>query len=200
MISYVEGEILYVEAGHVVVKTNGVGYHVLLNKKALESVLEGQRATFFVHTHLREDALELYGFPSRVEKQIFLLLISVSGIGPKLAQGILSAMSPSDLVSALVDKDIIKLSSIPGIGKKTAERLTLELREKAHKIELPIRFDDMPRLTVRDNLAQAIRNLGYSKSQSEQAILKLEQNDLLNLPLEELIKKTLNTLTGNVVP
>ncbi len=198
MISYVEGQILYLEAGHAVVKANGIGYHILLNKKTLENILDGQNVAFFIHTHLREDAIELYGFHSRVEKQIFLLLIGVSGIGPKLAQSILSALSPHDLVCAIIDKDINRLSSVPGIGKKTAERVSLELKEKAAKMDLPFESVRAAHTSMKTSLEQAIRNLGYTKSQSDRAILKLDENDLVNLPLEDLIKKTLNALTGTL--
>lgn len=198
MISYLEGQILYVDTSYVVVKTHGVGYHVLLNKKALDHLCEGNDVTFFIHTHVREDAFDLYGFLSRMEKQLFMLLIGVSGVGPKLALTILSAMSPSDLLYAIVDNDIAKLSSISGIGKKTAERLALELKEKALKLEIAKSSTRMFDTSVKTNLEQAIRSLGYSKAQSDKAMMHISDEDLKTVALEELIKRSLSVLTGNI--
>lgn len=197
VISYIEGQVLFLETGYAVVKTSGVGYHVLLSKKDLDSLNAGQAAELFIHTHVREDAFELYGFSTRAHKQIFLLLISVSGVGPKLALSIISALSPSALLGAIIDKDIATLSSIPGIGKKIAERISLELKEKALKFDLPVSTGQQGDSATKTSLEQAIRGLGYSKSQSDKAMMNLDPDDLTNLPLEALIKKTLNVLTGN---
>lgn len=195
MIAYLEGVIAFSEANHAVVNVNGVGYQLLLSKKDLELVREGEKATFFVHTHVREDALELYGFTSRHHKQIFLLLVSVSGVGPKLALTILSHMAPSDLLAAVINKDIAHLSSVPGIGKKTAERLSLELKEKALKIDREP-SSNIENLDSKSSLVQAIRSLGYSKIQSDKALLALSAEDM-ELPFDALIKKTLNILSGS---
>lgn len=197
MISYIEGTVLFVDAGYAVVVTNGVGYHVLLSKSDLALLQEQQPAKFFVHTHVREDAIELFGFSSRLTKQLFLLLISVSGVGPKLALGILSALSPSDLLDAIVAKDISRLSSIHGIGKKTAERLALELNDKAQKLEWEPRFEAGDAITNKLSLTQAIRSLGYSKAEADRALLTLSEQEMQQEPLELLIKKTLNVLTGS---
>lgn len=194
MIAYLEGHVLFVETGHVVVKVNGVGYHVIMSKKNIETITVGTIIELFVHTHVREDILELYGFSSPVEKQVFLLLVSVTGIGPKLAHGMLSALAPYDIINAVINKDIAMLSSIPGIGKKTAERLALELKEKA--VKMPLSEQPIKEETIRVSLEHAIRGLGYSKSESDRALRSLDQHDLDTLPLETLIKKTLNLLVG----
>lgn len=193
MISYLEGQVLFVESSHAVIKTAGVGYHVLLSKTDLESLIEGQEHKFFIHTHVREDALELFGFTSRLNRQLFLLLISVSGIGPRLGMSILSGLSSQELLLAIINKDLVKLCHIPGIGKKTAERLVLELKDKAEKIEMP--HSETSSFSVRTSLEQAIKGLGYNKSQSDKALLMLDAKDM-ELPLEELIKKTINLLLG----
>jgi holliday junction DNA helicase RuvA len=193
MISYIEGQILFIESNAVVVKTQGLGYQIYINKRTQENLLEGGIAALFTYTHVREDSLELYGFLDRQEKQIFLLLISVSGIGPKLALAILSAVQASDLIHALLANDINKLLAIPGVGKKTAERLILELKDKALKIDVSPPAEKGP--SQKTNLLQALKSLGYSKSQSDGAVGSLDQYDF-NLPLEELIKKTLNVLAG----
>lgn len=199
MISYLEGQVLFIDAGYAVVKTGGVGYHVLLHKKALESLSKEQSVSFFIHTHVREDAFELYGFQSAIERQLFLLLISVSGVGPKLGLAALSCLDSEDILKAISEKDIALLSSIPGIGKKTAERLSLELKEKALKMTLPLLSFSPQKNVPKTNLDQAIRSLGYSKMQSERALSSLTPDDF-TLPFEELIRKTLNVLTGNKLP
>lgn len=194
MIAYLEGEIAAIESGYAVILVNGVGYQALLSKKDLENLSEKQKLGLFIHTHVREDALELYGFKTRSHKQIFLLLISVSGVGPKLALTILSALEPHSLLQAVINKDLTTLSSVPGIGKKTAERLSLELKEKALKIDIShettYETNDM-----RSQLQQAIRSLGYSKTQSDQALQSISQEDF-NEPFEALIKRTLTFLSG----
>lgn len=196
MIAFIEGSVLFLEANAAVVSVQGVGYHLLLGKKDLERLNIGQSYSFHVHTNVREDAIELYGFSSHSLKQIFLLLISVSGVGPKSALGMISVLSAEEIVRALIEKDIATLSSAPGIGKKTAERLSLELKDKALKFEVygeAVHGKDQGTLF---NLNQAIRGLGYSKSQSDWALTKLDDQDLSNLSLEDLVKKTIILLTG----
>lgn len=199
MIAYVLGQVILAEANYIVVKTNGIGYQVLLSKKDLETIQIGQDVELYIHTHVREDAFDLFGFISPAHKQIFSLLISVSGIGPKIALNILSVLSPSELKNAILHKDLAKLSAAPGIGKKTAERLALELKDKIIKIDIAIPNPSVADYSVKTSLEQAIRGLGFSKSQSDKAITSLNEEDL-HLPLEELIKKTLNLLAGNFAP
>lgn len=193
MISYIEGQVLFVEANAAVIKTAGVGYHVIMGKNDLDILTEGQMLEAFIHTHVREDALELFGFTSRLNRQIFLMLISISGIGPRLGLSILSGLSSHELLLAIINKDIDKLCQIPGVGKKTAERIALELKDKASKMDIP--HEQAGSHSARTSLEQAIRGLGYSKSQSDKALLMLEARDL-DLPFEELIKKTINMLSG----
>ena len=195
MIAFVEGQVLFIEPGLVVIKTGGVGYQIMLSKKDLDHTHVGQALALFVYTNVREDALELYGFMRHQDKQIFQLLISVSGVGPKLALGITSALLSHQLVNAIIQKDLALLSSIPGIGKKTAERLCLELKDKVLKIELSACIG-LEEPTNALSLTQAIRGLGYSKDQSDRAVASLDQDDLSKLPLEILVKKTLAYLTG----
>lgn len=194
MFAHIEGEILLLEGNSAIVTTMGVGYQVLLSKRDYETLIVGQKIKLHLYTHVREDALELYGFSEHIYKQLFLLLISVSGIGPKLALVILSSLSPHDLLDAITHKDIALLSSIPGIGKKTAERLSLELTDKALKLSLAETTITPTTNSTRHHLEQAIKSLGYSKTQSDKAILGLDQGDLATLPLEDLIKKTLNVI------
>lgn len=197
MIAYIEGQIFLIESSYAVVLVNGVGYHLMLSKTDLESFILGEKVSFFVHTNVREDAIELYGFRQREQKQIFQLLISVSGVGPKLALAILSTLSAPELISALIEKNITVLSSISGIGKKTAERLILELKEKIQKLNLGV-FSSPSAIdhSSMASLHQALKGLGYSKDQCEKALAKIDTQELLNMPLEHLIKKSLTVLTG----
>lgn len=195
MIAFIEGSVLCIDANSLVVCVQGVGYHLLVSKRDLDQAVAGQNAAFFVHTHVREDAIELFGFKSQTIKQIFQLLISVSGVGPKLALSILSVLRAEEIKAAIVEKDIALLSSVPGIGKKTAERLSLELKDKAQKLPLVIETRLSSTESALMNVSQAIRGLGYNKAQGDWALAKLEDSDL-SLPLEELVKKTINLLAG----
>ena len=196
VIAYIEGQVFFVDNGLAIIKPNGIGYQVFLSKKDSETLTVGQTVAFYVHTHIREDALELYGFSSSIARQLFLLLISVSGVGPKLGLAILSRLQPAELIDAIINKDIATMSSVPGIGKKTAERLSLELKDKAIKLDYGDTEIASP-TSLRLSLEQAIKGLGFSKAQSDKAILALDQEDLASLPLETLIKKTLSVLSGN---
>src|SRR5437764_12289824 len=130
MISYLQGTLKQLEATRATVLTNGVGYDVHISLQTYYN-LEGQReAALQIYTHVREDALALYGFASPEEKYAFEKLISISGIGPTLAQKILSGIEAVDLAEAIAHNDTRKLSSIPGVGKKTADRICLELHDK----------------------------------------------------------------------
>lgn len=195
MIAFIEGNILFIDGSSVVLGVQGVGYQLLLSKRDVVHLSVGQKSSFHVYTHVREDALELFGFRSQALKNIFQHLISVSGVGPKLALSILSILDADEIISALLTKDLAKLSSVPGIGKKTAERLILELRDKMSKLENNITLEIHEPEGALINVSKAIKNLGYSKSQGDWAIAKLDDQDKA-LPLEELIKKTINLLSG----
>lgn len=134
MIGFLRGEILENAEGKVLVLTGGVGYQVTTPITAdYDALLPGKAVDLFIHTHVREDALDLYGFVSRLEKDIFLTLLNVNGIGPKVAIGILSKVDPRQLIQAILDEDKQSLTQIPGIGKKTAERVVIELGDVVRK-------------------------------------------------------------------
>jgi Holliday junction DNA helicase RuvA len=134
VIGYLRGQILENNEGKLIVVAGGVGYAVSVPENAASIALKpGVEAEFFIHTHVREDALDLYGFVSRGEKALFLTLLSVNGIGPKGALGILSKVEPAMLVEAILSDDKSTLNKIPGVGKKTAERLVVELADSLRK-------------------------------------------------------------------
>ena len=131
MIALLTGQIAHKSPDHVILDVHGVGYRVMIPFSTYYELPEEGVATLHIHTSVREDAIQLYGFRTRTEKTFFQLLISVSGIGPKLARDILSNIQPPQLAAALLQGDLHKLSAIPGIGKKTAERMVVELRDRA---------------------------------------------------------------------
>jgi Holliday junction DNA helicase RuvA len=135
MIGYLRGEVLEHADGKLVLfLESGIGYQLNVPQSAEYSVLSsGKKISLYVHTHVREDALDLYGFSTRAEKELFLTLTEVNGIGPKLGLGILSRVQPEVLVQAILNEDKSSLTEIPGIGKKTAERIVLELGDKIRK-------------------------------------------------------------------
>jgi Holliday junction DNA helicase RuvA len=134
MIGFLRGEVMEHSDGKVLMLVSGVGYSVSVpGGPSYLSILPGQPAELYIHTHVREDALDLFGFATRVEKEIFLTLLTVNGVGPKVAMGILTRVHPDDLIRAVVEGDTDSLTKIPGIGKKTAERVVLELGDKLRK-------------------------------------------------------------------
>ncbi len=176
----------------VLVDVNGVGYSVSIPFSTFEKLGEvTSTVTLLTHLQVREDALQLYGFLTEEERFSFRLLISVSGIGPKIAQGILSGISVKELKDHIVRGNVGALTAIPGIGKKTAERLILELREKVSKTGgsgLPAQPSD----DLRAQALMALTSLGYSKPVAEKAVHRvLSDSSASDLTLEELIKRAL---------
>ncbi|HUJ15131.1 MAG TPA: Holliday junction branch migration protein RuvA [Thermoanaerobaculia bacterium] len=169
MIGYLQGTLKKLDANRAVLVAGGVGYEVHISLQTYYK-LEGQReAALEIYTHVREDTLALYGFATGEEKLAFEKLISISGIGPTLAQKILSGIEPHDLADAIAHNDTRKLSSIPGVGKKTADRICLELREK---FALPERAEAAApsRMSVDDDVHSALVNLGYRPKDADGAI------------------------------
>jgi Holliday junction DNA helicase RuvA len=174
MIAHLRGRLLEKQPNRVVVDVNGVGYDVHVPLSTFYEMAEpGSDISLRIHTHVREDALNLYGFATRLELQIFERLIGVSGIGPKLALAVLSGIEPNELVSAIRTANVARLTGIPGIGKKTAERIGLELKDKMSSF-LPADtavvapMDDAEAL--RTDLLSALMNLGYHRPLAERAV------------------------------
>jgi Holliday junction DNA helicase RuvA len=197
MIALLTGLIARKSPDHIVLDVHGVGYRVHIPFSTYyELPEEGGTASLHIHTSVREDAILLYGFRTLLEKSFFQLLIAVSGVGPKLARDILSNIQPGPLAQALVQGDIHKLSTIPGIGKKTAERLVLELREKAGKLDvssLPAaETREMPADDVTDDVISALLNLGYKEPQVRKAVAGLDTGK--DVSVEGLLKQALKIL------
>jgi len=173
MFAQLRGQLLEKQPNRVIVDVNGVGYDVHVPLSTFYELGEpGADVTLRIHTHVREDALLLYGFATRLELQIFERLISVSGIGPKLALAVLSGLEPNELVTAIRTANVARLTGIPGIGKKTAERIGLELKDKMSTF-VPAETtsaapDDSEAL--RTDLLSALMNLGYHRPLAERAV------------------------------
>jgi holliday junction DNA helicase RuvA len=174
MIAHIRGRLLEKQPNRVIVDVNGVGYDVHVPLSTFyELAAPGTEVTLRVHTHVREDALLLYGFATRLELQIFERLISVSGIGPKLALAVLSGLEPNELVAAIRTANVARLTGIPGIGKKTAERIGLELKDKMGSVVAAESAAAPPigdTETLRTDLLSALINLGYHRPLAERAV------------------------------
>lgn len=197
MIALLTGLIAHKSPDHIILDVQGVGYRVHIPFSTYyELPEEGGTTSLHIHTSVREDAILLYGFRTRLEKSFFQLLISVSGIGPKLARDILSNIQPGPLAQALGQGDLNKLSTIPGIGKKTAERLVLELKDKVTKMDLTsLPASDtrqLPADDVAEDVVSALLNLGYKEPQVRKALAGLDATG--GISVEGLLKQALKML------
>jgi len=185
MIAHLRGTLLEKHPNLVIVDVHGVGYEVTIPVSAFSSLPEkGQPVQLHIHTHVREDALALFGFVSAADKALFEKLITVSGIGPKLAVTTLSGLTAADLVAAIRSGAIEQLVRIPGVGKKTAERMVLELRDKLDLLGVPVRADAAPKATfssTEEDVISALMNFGATRASAEAAVNKAksasESND-----------------------
>ena len=176
MIAHLRGRLLAKHPNQAVVETGGVGYDVTITIPTFSDLPGvGSEVALHIHTHVREDQIALYGFLRPAEKKLFERLITVSGIGPKLAITILSGMPADEMVGAIRGNDIVRLTRIPGIGKKTAERMVLELRDKLAPAgaEIPT----APAMTaIEEDVLSALVNLGYQRPAAERALASIAKN------------------------
>lgn len=177
MIAHIAGKLIQKQPNSVIVDVGGVGYELTVPLSTFYDLGEiGADVSLRAYTYVREDALQLFGFRTDREKQLFLLLTSVSGVGPKLAITLLSGMNAEDLIRALRDNNLARLTNIPGVGKKTAERLVVELRDKVAKLSVaaqaePVQSDYVPVANaLSDDIVSALVNLGYQKAAAEKAV------------------------------
>jgi Holliday junction DNA helicase RuvA len=176
MIAHLRGKLLAKHPNQVIVETSGVGYDVTISVPTFSDLPEiGAEVALHIHTHVREDVIALYGFLRSSEKLLFEKLITVSGIGPKLAITILSGMPADDMVRAIRGNDIARLTRIPGIGKKTAERMVLELRDKLPEAGPSATPTASPLNPIEDDVLSALLNLGYQRAAAEKALAAVSQ-------------------------
>jgi holliday junction DNA helicase RuvA len=176
MIAFLRGRVLEKQPNKVIVDVQGVGYELHVPLSTYYDVGDaGTDVSLRVHTHVREEALQLYGFLTMLEQQLFERLISISGIGPKLAIAVLSGIEARELVTAVQRGDVARLTGVPGIGKKTAERLVLELKDRLAALAAPAGSEASaaaPGDRLRDDLISALQNLGYHRPAAEKAVEK----------------------------
>ena len=197
MIAYLKGQLIYKSPEHTVVDVNGVGYKVFTPLSTYYSLPKpGESVSLRIHTRVREDELKLFGFLTEEEQTIFEKLITINKVGPKLALGILSGMSPADLLKAITNNDAARLSAIPGVGKKTAERLALEMKDKLSDLALEMEHqpDSSSPGGFYEDALSALVNLGYKKPQAEKALKSAYNTNGQDSLLEDLIKESLNNL------
>jgi Holliday junction DNA helicase RuvA len=197
MIGRLTGVPLEDAEGALVVDVAGVGYELLVPQGTVGRAARSPegRATFHVHTHVREDQITLFGFANEHERLAFRTLISIPNVGPKTALSVLSALPATELASAIAQKDVRRLTEVPGIGKKTAERLVLELRDKlpalaTEPVSAPTARGASRASNPRDALLSALVNMGYKSTEAERAVTSLEGR-LESAPLAELVRDAL---------
>jgi Holliday junction DNA helicase RuvA len=179
MIALLRGSILEKTANRLIVDVNGVGYDVLVPLSTFYALGDpGAPVTLRIHTHVREDLIALYGFVTRLEQDLFERLIAVNGVGPKLALAVLSGIEPAELIRAVRLQDVARLTAIPGVGKKTAERIGLELKDRLPaSLQAPgvVPTPGTAADRLRDDLLSALVNLGYHRPVAEKAVEKAVQ-------------------------
>ncbi len=191
MIAKISGTLARKVPGEVIIDVGGVGYQIFIPLSVFYRLPEvGAPVSLYVHTHLREDALQLFGFLEEAEKQIFLLLNNVAGIGPKLAVNILSGIPAEDLARALKEGDQARLVSIPGVGKKLAERMIVELRDKIGTLRTEEEARNGGSQLMRDAVS-ALVNLGYRRAEAEKSVREITQGgeQLLADVLKEALRR-----------
>ena len=194
MIAHLRGKLLFKQPNQAIIETGGVGYDVVISVPTFSELpAVGSEVSLYIHTHVREDLIALYGFMRTAEKILFEKLITVSGIGPKLAVTILSGMAADEMTGAIRGNDVARLTRIPGIGKKTAERMVLELRDK-----LPPAGADIPVAptmnAVEQDVLSALLNLGYQRPLAEKALLVVAK-DGANKTFDVLFREALGVLS-----
>lgn len=197
MIGYLKGVLMGKNPSSVLLDVNGVGYQVTIPVSTFYDLPEeGASVSLFIYTHVREDILALYGFRTTREKKLFEKLIGVSGIGPKMAVSFLSGMTVEELIPAIQRQDIMKLSTIPGVGKKTAERVVLELRDQtAALLSLSEAAPSQPEKPMQEDLISALTNLGYHRNLAERAVKAVLDKASADAAFEDLLKQSLQRIS-----
>ena len=199
MIASLTGRLAFKAPTYLILDVHGVGYEVCIPLSTYYGLPNlSESVSLNVHTHVREDAIQLFGFLTAQEKGAFVLLTSVSGVGPKLALSVLSALSVSDLAAAIRSGDVEKLTTVPGIGNKSASRLVLELKDKVEKLhpalapasELPRQGQD----AVFDDALSALVNLGYRPQDAKEALKLVKKSNDESIVLKDMIRESLKEL------
>ena len=188
MIAYLEGRLLELAPGRIVVEAGGIGYELHVPLSAHRVLAGHKTASLFVHTHVREDVLALYGFPTGAERDAFRSLIAVAGVGPRTALALLSGLTPAEVAAAVEGEEWRVLAAVPGIGRRTAERLIVELKGKLAAAP------STASAGVRADAVSALANLGYPAKAADEAVGGLLRSDP-DIELGELLRRALKSLT-----
>jgi Holliday junction DNA helicase RuvA len=199
MIAHLQGLLHFKSPEYLVIDVDGIGYQVHVPLSTFYDLPQaGSTVSLHIHTHVREDALQLYGFQSPEEKALFVRLISISGIGPRLAVNILSGITPAELVDSLSQNNLARLISIPGVGRKTAERIMVEMRDKVstlafgHDVTTPVKTAADEAMI--DDALSALLNLGYKKGVAQRAVENARHRLEGEITLESLLKEALREM------
>lgn len=197
MIGYIKGNVLSSANGIVILENNGIGYEISCSSSVYQKLVAGKSGEVWTYMAVREDGISLYGFVSQEEKSMFLKLISVSGVGPKMGITVLSGLSLPDLVTKIATQDVKGLSKVKGLGKKTAERIILELREKIGCVDVDtgevLLFNDKPvEKEVNQDAVVALMSLGFSKQESVSAVKKAQESG--DTQIEKIIGLALKSI------
>ena len=195
MIGYLSGKIISKKPTKIIINVGGVGYLVNISISTFEKLADKEEASLYTYLSVKEDSLDLYGFYTVAEKEMFELLISVSGIGPKTAQSILSGIQIDDLKEALKTGNISRIISVPGIGRKTAERMMVELRDKVDSLAESIEGISFSTSNVRTDAIAALVNLGYNQKVADRAVRAVTDKNP-NISIEDLVKEALSVLNN----
>ncbi|MDB5083831.1 MAG: Holliday junction branch migration protein RuvA [Bacilli bacterium] len=203
MIAYLEGRVLYLGADHLVLVVQGIGYQVFMAGGPLSAFREEQEACLHIYQVVREDQLTLYGFLSRDERELFMRVLSVSGIGPRIALAISGSGDACQVAQQIVLEDVDSLQKIPGVGKKTAGRMVMELKDKLDDLAIagawvpqaPLQKEQSSQRNIAADLLETLVSLGYSEREARTVIRSLREQMEQGMSLEDLIRAALQQLT-----
>ncbi len=197
MFAYLNGKVTYKEPTAVIIDINGVGYSVRIPLSTFQSLPDqGRSVKLYIHHHVREDDQALFGFATQEEKELFLMLINISGIGPKMAITMLSGATPQEFRNRIITNDVKALTLIPGVGKKTAQRIIMELKEKLSAVEAEMELDTSAAQIpiINEEALKALLSLGYKRSESLRALKRAYTEVGENGNLEKYLKVALNKI------
>ncbi len=195
MFEYIKGKVVSIKEGYIVLENNNIGYKIFTSLATISQITKDEDILIYIYFNVREDGVYLYGFNKEEELDMFNLLILVSGVGPKTALGILSTMMPSELKLAIMNRDIKTLTKAQGIGKKTAERIILELKDKVENIDIDMTDEDI--LLTNDNMdivVDGLESLGYTRGEIKRVLSNLDieeksEEDIIKLFLKNISNK-----------
>jgi Holliday junction DNA helicase RuvA len=192
MLYFIKGRVISRTPTSIVIENNGIGYFLEVSLQTSSEINEGEEVLLYVYQQISEDRINLYGFKNIEERELFLLLITVPGIGPKVALRVLSGLTIEEIYQGIVSEDISVFKNVPGIGKKTAERMIVELKQKIEKI--PVLVDNYKERELLVNAVEALSVLGYKRKESAPIVGEIIKEKKGNITLEDLIKEALRKL------